>query len=143
MQTSSSSPHVRVANFRSREGRRFRVEYVILPETISWNPTYSANYVSIYVAGMPHERVSAVLVNRFMIPGDEHLSETVHIVELTGDDGVFKGFLQAPIPATLQVFSGFNVTCMPQIAVVVDGVWQVDPIQPGQQHNFNFAWLLS
>jgi hypothetical protein len=28
----------------------------------------------------------------------------------------------------------------PQIALVVDGVWQVDPIQQGDQHNFNFAW---
>jgi hypothetical protein len=29
----------------------------------------------------------------------------------------------------------------PQIAVVIDGVWQIDPVQLGEQHNFNIAWI--
>lgn len=147
----SSSPQIRVANFQSRQRRKFRIEYVIEPNADSGiPPSYNVIYLAVFVDGLPDDRITAVVVDRFFIPGDSSLSQYVYITELSGNDGVFEGIIAptqsnatgpASVPASVEVFAGFNVICMPQIAVVVDGVWQTDPIQPGEQHNFNFAWM--
>jgi hypothetical protein len=138
----SPSPQIRVANLKSKQGRKIRLEYVIEPNPTSGiPPAYNVVYLAIFVDGLPDDRITAVIVDRYYIPGDEMLSQNVYITELSGNDGVFTGFIPPPIPASIEIFAGFNDICLPQIAVVANGVWQIDPVQPGEQHNFNFAWM--
>lgn len=129
-----------VANLKSKQGRNIVVDYVTQATANEDGPTiYKAN-VMFRVDGFPNERITAVLINQFFIPGDESLSETVYIQELSGNDGVFSFTLSELVDINLQVFGSDFTQCYPQIAVVIDGDWQIDPIQPGEQHNFNFAW---
>ena len=81
-------------------------------------------------------KVSVVLINQHYLY-DMCLHEDVYIRDFTGNT-----FWPMQPGALIRSVTDKEVIGVPQIAFVVDGDWQRDPIQGGA-HNFNFAWTRS
>lgn len=132
-------------NLKSTQGVQIEIDY-IADSTISGNSTtWQAAGINLMV-GCPTADFSAssnitlVLINR------SEQSQMVYEITMNGAqiaDGViwYTNNLFDTIPMFFVSEDGTPTVFSPQIAVVIDGVWQVDPVQSGQQHNFNFEWL--
>lgn len=92
-------------------------------------------------------KITVVLINRFFVNNSYYDGDRLYKVQLTAgptEDGLttFSGNLDGPIE-TYSIPADIHLAYRPQIAVVIDGEWQTDPVQPGEQHNFNIAWHAS
>ena len=129
------------ANLKSQQGRHITVEYFVTPTPNQAMTTYAANVI-VHVEGDKDDQISAVLVNRFYIPGDEGLSQDVYTRTLKYENSGFISPQIQLVAVTKLLFNYVIIECKPQIAVVINGEWQIDSWQPNEAHNFNFAWII-
>lgn len=133
---------------KSKEGVRIEISYV--PETTQANgfEFWKATGVSFSIenstdTGLWNDsRVTLVLINR-----NSEQSQQVYQVQMgnpSTSEGLtsFSGDIMGTVPVFEVSEDGTPTSYSPQVALVIDGVWQIDPVQPGEQHNFNFAWLI-
>jgi hypothetical protein len=137
----------RNALLKSAAGIHIAVGYVI-EEMISGAVTiYEASQVDLSVYGTmlrPTAQINAVLINRWQQNGvTTYRQEWIRELRLACIDEDVVAFAASlfATPMARTVNPGNLITIgVPQIAVVVDGVWQQDPVQYPGAHNFNFAW---
>lgn len=136
------------AVLKSAQGIVIDVGYIIeLNDYVSYQ-VYFATQVDISVSGIgtlgAEAEVTAVLINRWFQNG-QFVNQQVVIKSLSLEQ-VYEDLVAftVTLPGNYvaeSVNPGPLITdCRPQIAVVVDGVWQQDPEQWPGAHNFNFAW---
>jgi hypothetical protein len=101
--------------------------------------------VSVYGTTLrPTAEVSAVLLNRWQQNGvttrQQSWNKQLYLAEQLEDTVAFT--MSLTDAALVRYVEGDLITIgAPQVAVVINGVWHEDPLQPGL-HNFNFAWML-
>ena len=145
-----STPHFRrLARLHSKQGVDITISYGIAIEYDSGRPYYKA--VDIAFGCQAHGallagNVSLVLINRYFSEDVFFQREKVWVVPMHMADmymgiTILSGGTIAEADAQFAP-SDFYIKCHPQVAVVVNGEWQIDPIQSGEQHNFNFDWIL-
>jgi hypothetical protein len=114
--------------FVSRRGIEIRVSFMHDKD----NDT--AEQVSIFVEG-PHAllrlktEVNAVLIA---------LGESSEIVWKKPLALLFRTELDTVFCGT--IYGGIAMNQRMQVAAKLDDIWEIDPIQPGEAHNFNFAF---
>jgi hypothetical protein len=101
--------------------------------------------VSVYGTTLrPTARISAVLLNRWQQNGvttrQQSWNKQLYLAEQHEDTVVFTVSL-TDAALVRYVEGDLIIIGAPQVAVVIDGVWQDDPLQPGM-HNFNYVWML-
>jgi hypothetical protein len=133
-------------DLKSTQGVQIEIDY-IADSTISGNySNWQAAGINLMV-GCPIANFSAIgYITLVLINRNSEQFQMVYEITMNGAqvaDGVmwFSNNLFDQIPIFSVSEDGTPTFYSPQIAVVIDGVWQVDPVQPGEQHNFNFKWL--
>lgn len=140
-----------VANLHSRQGIDIAISYSIVEDTFANHPRWIATDVSFGCQAkdgllMADWDVSLVLINRYFSEDIYYQQQKVWVVPMHMADS-YMGitmFSGGDIPAVDAQYAptDFYIKCHPQAALVANGVWQIDPIQHGEQHNFNFDWML-
>ena len=141
---------IEFAPLRSAQGVSIQVSYLPRSKQQGDMSLYWAEDLSVRVCGLDlkHAKITAVFVNRYFVNGvlngtNTHRATLHRVLEgplLTA----YEGLMVAVAPDCCQVLPNNHlVVCRPQIAVVIDGVWQTDPVQWGDMHNFNFSWTLA
>src|SRR3954471_13997742 len=134
----------RLAHLHSKQGIDITVSYGITITNESGHPHYKA--VNIAFGCQAHGAllagdVSLVLINRYFSEDVYFQRENVwiipmHIADMYMGITILSGGNIAEVDAQFAP-SDFYIKCHPQVALVVNGEWQIDPVQPGEQHNFN------
>lgn len=148
-----SLPHY--VQLRSVQGLQIQIEYTTRWKQEDGNGYWLAEGVNFLVEGPPSvikptSTVEFVLLSRVYGEGADYSGERCwKIPGSRSDPGegltAFVGF----IDGTITIYEETHIIWLvskPQIAVCVDGVWQVDPAQVNpadltwQPHNFSFEW---
>jgi hypothetical protein len=150
--TDAAAP-LRVGNLRSIQGIKIRTAYNPLFSETESQRLYQVADISFTVEGWDGVAIHAnsdvllVLINRYFRHSRQIQQQVHHIHMLYYQTYQLQTYFIAGIRGALvsrveDKKSGDVIMCMPQLAVCVDGVWQIDPIQPNEEHNFNFAWKM-
>ena len=135
------------AFFKSAQGVNIAVGYTIDEQIANAYTLHEAVQIRVSVYGTtlrPTARTSAVLLNRWQQNGattrQQSWNKQLYLAEQHEHTVVFTTSLTDA--ALVRYVEGDLITVgAPQVAVVIEGVWQDDPLQPGM-HNFNFVWML-
>jgi hypothetical protein len=142
---------LREANLKSAQGIEIMINYHINHSHAQGVENYQAESLYFNVIGTPPQinsrsTVQIVLINRYFVNNtydrQKVLLTRLSWIESIGKNITFDNNLNTPIDAKQDSTDGHFTVCHPQIALVVDSVWQQDPWQWPGAHNFNFAWQI-
>lgn len=136
------------ALFKSSQGVNIDVGYIIDEQDTGEYILYEAAELSFSVYGfgtvLSTSKITVVLINRWF--QNEAMIHQQVIIKSLGlseefEDLVAFAAIVPDTPLARSINPGNLITVVkPQIAVVIDGVWQQDPLQWPGAHNFNFTW---
>jgi hypothetical protein len=135
------------ALFKSAQGANIAVGYTIDEQIAGAYTVHEAMQLNVAVYGTnlrPTARITAVLLNRWEQNGvtRRHQSWTKQLNLAQQREGMVAFTVSIADAALVRYVEADLLTIgAPQVAVLIDEVWQGDPLQRGM-HNFNFAWML-
>jgi hypothetical protein len=138
----------RYAELKSSQGIQIEIGYVIDYTNVNRVPTYRTSGVTFVIEAADHilpsnASVTIVLINRFYIDGSYLSAQAVTQIPMAHSftEQGLSAFYGNKMGTSIAWVNPTDIFIIdhPQIAVVVNGGWQQDPMQHGL-HNFNFDW---
>jgi hypothetical protein len=152
LNTQDAAP-LRVGNLRSTHGVKIHTQYNPMFSETNRQRLYKVSGVNFVVEGWDgvaidkDSDVLLVLINRYFRRHDLVQEQVYHVHMRYSQTYQLQTSFIGGIPGeivnqTEDKLTGETIVCRPQLALCIGDVWQIDPIQPNDEHNFNFAWKL-
>ena len=137
----------RFARLRSKQGNNIRIDYKTTFDQGKINESVTDIHFTVIAYGITESAPVVVkLIENFYFNYATKQNSLTFNVPLRLESVVPGGYnfigslsntLTVKWPSTV---ANKSIVDLPQIAISINGEWQIDPIQPGNQHNFNFIW---
>lgn len=137
----------KIVELRSEQGAVIRIGFYLTWLSNCLNLVASEILVTVVTPINKHVvGVTAVLINKYYNENDTQDSpmgcfaqENYQLPLRPVDSQTYDGALRDSVAARGYLNTYTPYVCRPEIAVVVDGEWQVDPVN--KTHNFQFSWV--